>query len=344
MDFQFEHIRLAHLKFDQIKQKLAINGYDFVQGIGEGASASVFLAKSTKYNNFFAIKIVSTQKLIKQETESLIALIHPYVIKLYSTFNDDEYTYLVMEYCHNGTLKQKGILEYEHFVHYAKEILEVLEYCHSQQIVHRDIKPDNIFVDQYDNIKLGDFGLSNKFNNEESARKKCGSLMFCSPEMIDETEYDPFKADIWALGITFFYMITGQYPFTETSVDRLKDQILYNQINLTEYNIDPQIQFLIMKMTSKNPLFRPSAHQLLKLPLFKPLRPEPIMKSISAYSIHNNIKRRSSPYLTFSSDHSDDIVIAPDIKKEGHLRLGKVHSFHRYNLKFNSHKHFIQYE
>lgn len=132
-----------------------------------------------------------------------------------------------MEFCSGGNLKNKGLLQ-------------VLGYFHSQKIAHRDIKPENIFIDSYNHVKLGDFGLSNKFSEDESAHLKWGSLMFFSPEILAKTNYDPFKSDIYSLSITFFYLATEKYPFSSSTSKKLKELIIYGQIDL---NIDPKMHF-----------------------------------------------------------------------------------------------------
>lgn len=256
-------------EFEKTKQTLSNNGYEYINFLGSGSFSSVFLCRSKIYNNEFAVKQISKSKLIQTEIESLISLIHPYIIKLYVTFSDENHQYLVMEYCPKGTIKQLRNLDFDKFVYYSKQLLEVLEYCHSQNIAHRDIKPENIFLDNYDHVKLADFGLSSRFDDSQLSRMKCGSLMFSAPEILSNYEFDPFKADVWALGITFYMMVTGRYPFGNLKKQNLQDSIVNNQLTFNNVKIDSQIQYLIRKMTTKNPLFRPSAKDLLKFPIFE---------------------------------------------------------------------------
>ena len=173
-----------------------------------------------------------------------------------------------MDYCSNGTIKDKGILSYEKFVYYAKQILEAIAFCHSNNIAHRDIKPENIFLDQYDHAKLADFGMAKRFNLEGKSNEKCGSLMFIPPEMFQYQEICPFKADIWSLGITFFYMATGSYPFQANTREELTQMIFRGEIDYNRYPIHPKIRFLLKKMTAKNHENRLTAEKLLELPIF----------------------------------------------------------------------------
>ena len=94
--------------------------------------------------------------------------------------------------------------------------------------------------------------------------------MYCSPEILSEEEFDPIKADIWALGVTFYYMITGVLLFPDYPESDLRNGILFSQITFPEEdNINDAVKYLILKMCSKNPLFRPSARQLLNFPIYK---------------------------------------------------------------------------
>lgn len=342
-------------EFEQTKQTLSNNGYEYIDFLGSGAFSSVFLCRSKQYNDQFAVKQVAKEKLSHHEVNSLISLIHPYIIKLYVTFSDENHQYLVMEYCPKGTITQLKCLDHEKFVFYSKQLLEVLEYCHSQNIAHRDIKPENIFLDQYDHVKLADFGLSSRFQDQQLSNMKCGSLMFSAPEILSNYEFDPFKADIWALGITFYMMVTGHYPFENKKKQNLRDLIANNQIEFPSTKIDPQIQYLIRKMTTKNPLFRPTASQLLKFPLYQQQIGK-INKSISLLSSNFGYQRRKSSIpSTFRSEkkstdsQSEDFNQPNDKQSEEQAKanMKTVRSVRSFNLNVNMLMHnqrFKKYE
>lgn len=255
-------------QLDEIKETLLQHGYEYIKYLGKGGFSSVLLCRSIKYNQNFAIKRAIKHHLTEEEYSHLVNLHHSNIIRLYDSFSDAHAQYLVMEYCPNGTILDKGKLSNEKFKEYAKQILEAISFCHSRNIAHRDIKPENIFLDQYDHIKVADFGMAKQFEDDSKSTEKCGSLMYIAPDFFLCHQICPFKADVWALGITFYYMITGNFPFRYSSRDELMQLISRGEIDFKHYEIPPKIQFLIKKMTIKDQSNRPTVDKLLEMPLF----------------------------------------------------------------------------
>lgn len=255
-------------ELEHIKETLSQHGYEYIHFLGKGGFSNVLLCQSKKYNQNFAIKRAIKHHLTEDEYNHLVNLNHTNIIKLYDSFTDDHAQYLVMEYCPNGTIFDKRKLSYEKFKEYAKQILEAISFCHSNNIAHRDIKPENIFLDQYDHIKLADFGMAKLFEDDTKSTEKCGSLMYTAPEFFLHQEICPFKADVWALGITFFYMATGSFPFRYKSREELMQLISKGEIDFFYHEIPPKVQYLIKKMTIKDPYNRPTIDKLLEMPLF----------------------------------------------------------------------------
>lgn len=274
---------------EKIKEVLAQHGYEYKRFLGKGSFSSVFLCRSSKYQQDFAVKMTVKHKITELEYNTMVSLNHSNIIKLYDAFEDEKAQYLVMEYCPNGTLRQKGKLSYDQFIRYSKQILEALSYCHSKNVAHRDIKPDNIFLNEYDQVKLADFGLAKKFEIDSKSNEKCGSLMYLPPEMFLHRSICPFKADIWSLGITFFFMATGKFPYVCNSREDLKNLIAYDELNLDIFDIDPRIQFLIEKMTVKNLNLRSSPEELLQISIFS----------------SNNTRRKYSGFRSFCGSNQN---------------------------------------
>lgn len=317
-----------------VKETLSRHGYEYKEFLGKGGFSEVMLCECKKYHQCFAVKRALKHHLSDEEYNNLILLNHPNIIRLYDAFNDEFAQYLVMEYCTNGTMLDKGKLSNTKFIYYAKQILEAISFCHSNNIAHRDLKPENIFLDQYDHVKLADFGMAKQFEYDSKSTEKCGSLMFSAPEMFLYQEICPFKADIWALGITFFYMATGKYPFRNNSREELQQLIITGEIDFRHYEIHPKIKALIKRMTTKDQHNRPTVDKLLEMPLFsQTIQKNTIFISKSAMklsplSFHTQKSISSNKSLTFEPEHyptEDD--------NQQHVKLQyDVHSYRRLNL------------
>ena len=141
---------------------------------------------------------------------------HPKVIRLYGAFDDDNYIYLVTEYCEKGTLfeylRKKKTLSEEETSQYMKEVIEALIYLHSQNppILHRDLKPENILMTN-DSLKIADFGWSSTHDSYRNTF--CGTLDYISPEMIMGTGHND-KLDVWSTGVLMYELLHGKAPFT----------------------------------------------------------------------------------------------------------------------------------
>lgn len=259
---------MHEFEIDEIKETLLTHGYEYVKVLGNGPFSTVVLCNCKDTHQQVAVKREFKREISAYESDALNSLNHAHIITLYNSFTDDNYQYLVMEYCPNGTMHDKTNLSYNSFVYYAKQILEAISYCHSNKIAHRDIKPDNIFIDEYNHIKLADFGFAKQFDDDMKSTEKCGSLNFLSPEILQSQEVCPFKADVWALGVTFFYMISGTNPFKGKTRKDLKQSIIYSEIDFSQYNFDTKIKFLLSKMLAKKPKNRPTIENLLSFNIF----------------------------------------------------------------------------
>lgn len=156
--------------------------------------------------------------------------------------------------------------------------------------------------------------MAKQFQFHGKSIEKCGSLMFCSPEMLSSPKFCPFKADIWALGITFFFMATGQYPFKNNTKDELIQSIKVGEISFSKYDVHPKIKLLITKMTIKDQNNRPTAEKLLSNSIFNSCDNDSLTKckshmeiSFTKYYTHHNISLRRS--LTFELNDENNLTI-----------------------------------
>ena len=201
-----------------------INNYEFKQTIGEGNFAKVKLSIFKPTNEEFAIKIINKKKLkqkmkntIFRENEIVANLNHPNIIKVLRILENEENFYIIMEHCKKGELfdyivKKQSLTEREASIFFY-QLINGVEYIHSQNIAHRDLKPENLLLTEDKTLKIIDFGLSHPFNGKEFLRTKCGSPSYAAPEIINGNEYDGFKTDIWCCGVILYAMLCGFLPF-----------------------------------------------------------------------------------------------------------------------------------
>ena len=245
----------------------SLNGYQFASLVGVGSCGSVFKAYSERYGQTFAIKVTHVDdsfimpdgNLRDPELGALFNLDNPYIIRFYDYFVYENYLFLVLEYCEHGTLQQvvtsrRIALPIPAARQVISELCQALYYCHSQNIAHRDIKPSNVFIDVRMHIKLADFDLSSF--SMDKVTTKAGSPNYAAPEMFTEKEFDPYKADVFSLGVTFYEICVGHLPFKEC--DLVKDSVVeYPDVG------DRKLMWVISKMLSHDPALRPTMKELV---------------------------------------------------------------------------------
>lgn len=197
---------------------MSLDDFDIKQTVGTGSFARVHLAKSKINQKYYAIKaidkkdLVTRRQLAHAQNERLIlsSVSHPFVVKLWGTFQSESHVFLVMDYISGGELfrmirKQKKFTE-EQAKFYAAEVVLALEYLHSIDIAYRDIKPENILIDQRGHVKLTDFGFAKTVPHKTWT--VCGTPDYLAPEIIRSKGYTK-AVDWWGLGVLIFEMLTG---------------------------------------------------------------------------------------------------------------------------------------
>lgn len=198
---------------------------DFCIGrsLGCGSYGKVFLAYERCSKHIVAIKIVPKvkiakagwQKVIRQEIECQSQLRHKNIARMYGYFFDKTYIYFILEYCHQGSLYDflqsiGGVFTEYTSAKYISDIARALLYCHGKNILHRDLKMENLLLDSFYEIKIADFGAS--VHGETSRNSLCGTANYLAPEVLAGHSYDE-KVDVWALGVLLYEFLLGGSPF-----------------------------------------------------------------------------------------------------------------------------------
>ena len=291
---------------DESSGKKYVNQYLMVETIGRGANGKVKKCLDEKSGLYLAMKIIrrSINKrrraparpgapLVVPEVNSEIAvwkkLKHPFIVKLYEVIDDEksDKLYLIGELVNGGALMPDAItaeaLPVDKVRRYFCMLVDAVYYLHFNDIVHRDIKPGNILLDnETDAIKLSDFGVSQVTQAGDSFRNTAGTAAFLAPEMLTGDFFSAKKQDIWACGITLFMMVYGKTPFaaesvTETYANIKSGKIIFPNETSSRMPIDPDsvedLNDLITHLLDPNPETRFSLEETRAHPFLHAVEP-----------------------------------------------------------------------
>uniref|UniRef100_A0ABI8A339 non-specific serine/threonine protein kinase n=1 Tax=Felis catus TaxID=9685 RepID=A0ABI8A339_FELCA len=259
--------------------------YDVIKAIGEGAFGKAFLAKRTSDSKHCVIKEIDFAKMPPQEKEAstkevvlLAKMKHPNIVTFFSSFQENNRLFIVMEYCDGGDLmkrihRQRGVLFSEdQILSWFVQISLGLKYIHDRKILHRDIKAQNIFLSKNGMVaKLGDFGIARVLNNSmELARTCIGTPYYLSPEICQNKPYNN-KTDIWSLGCVLYELCTLKHPFEGNNLHQLVLKICQAHFAPISPRFSHDLQALISQLFEVSPRDRPSINSILKRPFLENL-------------------------------------------------------------------------
>lgn len=248
------------------------NRYEIMEKIGEGGMAEVYKAKCHKLNRFDAIKILKKEYVkdvdlvekFKREATAIANLSDNNIVNIFDVGTQDDINYIVMEYVKGKTLKQiireNGKLNHEKAMDIATQIAKALDCAHRNNIIHRDIKPQNILVTEEGLVKVTDFGIAKSPDSATitNSGKILGSAHYFSPEQAKGTYVDG-RTDIYSLGIVLYEMVTGRVPFdAESPVSVALKHIQEPVVPPKQINerIPESLNRLILKCIEKEPIRR----------------------------------------------------------------------------------------
>ena len=283
------------------REKQTIHDYESLSIIGRGAFGEVHVCREIKTGKIFAIKKMKKDILaqknqvihIRSEQLFMSKVKSPWIVDLKASFQEDDFIYLVMEFCPGGDfmslLIKKNILTEEEARFYIAELILAVDSIHQLDCIHRDIKPDNILIDKDGHIKLTDFGLAkisdklyenNKnetFNKNKLTHQKLfscvGTAYYVAPEVLIKNGYGK-DIDWWSVGVIFFEMLVGYAPFCSEETK----EVCYKVINWKNYLkipdniiVSEEAEDLIKKMinNSDERLGRNGIEEIKKHPFFK---------------------------------------------------------------------------
>jgi serine/threonine-protein kinase len=241
--------------------------YEILEKIGSGGMAEVFKGKDHKLNRFVAVKVLKDEfvedknfvRKFKEEAQAAAALAHPNIVNVYDVGDEQNVNYIVMELVEGITLKtyieKKGKLTVKEATSIAIQVGAGLEVAHNNQIVHRDIKPQNIIISREGKVKVTDFGIAKSVSSNTNTSDAMGSVHYTSPEQA-RGGYSDAKSDIYSLGIVMYEMVTGRVPFdgdttVVVAVKHLQEDIVSPRVYASEVPVS--LEHIILKCTEKSP-------------------------------------------------------------------------------------------
>ena len=248
--------------------KIICNRYKILDHLGTGGMATVWLGYDTILDRQVAIKTFKKDandedavKRFNREAKAVTSLSHPNIVSIYDVENEGEFYYLILEYVEGMTLKDYMVknprIPIETIVHIAKQIAAGLSHAHQNGIIHRDIKPQNILMNENLTCKITDFGIARAYGDTTltQTNQMLGTVYYLSPEQA-RGNVATAQSDIYSLGILIFEMITGQIPFKGESAVAIALKHLQEELpDIDKYreNVPQSVKNIVLQATMKNP-------------------------------------------------------------------------------------------
>lgn len=270
------------LQKSSVKTK-TLRGFELSTVIGKGSYGEVWLARHTKDQKQYVLKKINLKsasekerRAAEQEALLLSKLKHPNIVTYKDSFQAGErHLYIAMQYCEGGDLytwlkELKGkVLEERQIVEWFIQIAMALQYLHERDILHRDLKTQNIFLTKNKIIKVGDLGIARVLeNSSDMATTLIGTPYYMSPELFSSQPYNQ-KSDVWALGCCVYEMTTLRHAFNARDMNSLAFKILSGKLPPMPRLYTNELVSLIQSMLHQEPSRRPSVNKLLRSPYVK---------------------------------------------------------------------------
>ena len=267
---------------------LSMDNFEIVSTLGRGFYGKVMLCKKKGTEEYYAIKTVHKNRLVKAnkvhtiftERNVLMRARHPFIVNIAFAFQSDSKVYLGLEYASGGELfhhlQRRGTIPIAEVRLYIAELSLAINYLHNLNVIYRDLKPENVLLDAQGHVKLTDFGLAKKLDTSGETGTFCGTSEYLAPEIISRRPYGP-KIDWWAIGVLTYELLYGQTPFFDKNKARMFQAIRNEKPKFPRRADEATVDFITM-LLEKDPERRADFDRIKGHPFFKGLDFEKVLR------------------------------------------------------------------
>ena len=280
--------------------------YDYIEIIGQGMYGRVYKALNKIENKYYAIKCLNfkditekERKNIEMEVNLLKELKHPNIVLYKDSFLDKENNLnIVTTFCEGGDMYQKIFKEKNKYfdenkiINWLIQLLLGLSYIHDKQIVHRDIKTKNIFIQNEHTLRIGDFGIAKIFKQAQTMNKLVGTPLYMAPECFKQAKKFSYKSDIWSLGCCIYEMCNLKHAFEGKFFPAVSVKISEGKRAPLNKIYSRDLKDLVDSMLDLNPRHRPTIANILERPFMKIKVGEYIMDFINNYKKYDGTEEQ----------------------------------------------------
>lgn len=351
----------------------SVKEFELTVKLGEGAFSKVYKGKHKFTESVYAVKVIDFSRLGTMDQENIEKEIiahkemnHKNIVRLYDFFKEENIVYLIMEYCTGGNLfnymSKKMPMSLDNIQKFFKQTVDGVDYIHKKGFINRDIKPENILLDNHGNVKICDFGWASHKSDDSYRKLRAGTIPYMSPESLSG-EYQELSSDIWSLGILLYELFNNKEPYSGMSCNDQLNKIRTRAISHRRTDIPISGKSLIQILLTPDKDKRPKIEEIYKHTYLKSyegdqrkslidrprnsIRCSPSVhsydkllhgtyesnpKSVSMTKPQNYSKRDNCTNLTRSSDKSSkksiSIIDERIIHKVGNFQINKLSDHH----------------
>lgn len=253
-----------------LSRKTCLADFVLLKVVGKGSFGKVMQVRKRDSGQVYAMKVLNKANIVKRkqvehtrtERSVLGRIVHPFIVGLNFAFQTPSKLYFVLDYCAGGELffhlGREHRFSESRARFYAAQITLALEHLHSLNVIYRDLKPENVLLDQNGNVRLTDFGLSkeNIHATDSGAKSFCGTPEYLAPEVLNRSGHGR-AVDWWSLGALLYEMLTGLPPFYDSNRNKLFEKIRHGTLEFpAEAGVSPEAKDLLLRMLDRDPKTR----------------------------------------------------------------------------------------